>query len=97
MLATLVVKGLGKGKQPRPDLVIHDLTQDDKETMFPLAPSKKKECQSRWRYVKEEEWVARQTVKDQFREVAAAMTHLGPHSAQCAIPYPRLQMNLTAM
>ena len=43
----------------------------------------------------EEEWAAQQTIEDKFWEVAATMTHLGPRSAQHAIPYPPLLTTLT--
>ena len=43
MLAALVVEGLGKGKQPRPDLVVHDLTQDDEETTISISSTEEKE------------------------------------------------------
>ena len=40
MLAAAVVEGLAEpGEQPRPDLVIHDLTQDDEETAVSVAPT----------------------------------------------------------
>ena len=44
----------------------------------------------------EEEWATWQTVEDEFREVAAGMTHLGPRSARQAMAYPHLQAALTA-
>ena len=43
-LATMVVEGLtGPGKQPRPDLVIHDLTQDNEETAISVTTAKEGE------------------------------------------------------
>ena len=40
-LATLVVEGFaGQDEQPRTDLVIHNLTQDDKETAISLSTAK---------------------------------------------------------
>ena len=44
MLATLVVEGFeGQGEQPRLDLVIHDLTQDDEETAVSLGTTEEGE------------------------------------------------------
>ena len=46
-LATMVVEGLTRaGDQPRPDPVIHDLTQDDEETAVSLTAAKEDEGMS---------------------------------------------------
>ena len=41
MLASLVVEDLDRSGQPRPDLVIHDLTQDDEETTISVLATDK--------------------------------------------------------
>ena len=85
----MVVEGFaGTRDQPRPDLVIHNLTQDDEETAVGTSVDI-------WRYMTEEEWEARQTTEEEFREIAAGMTHLGPRSARRATPYPRLPAGST--
>ena len=62
-----------------------------KKLQFPSPPPReRRKRRSAWRYVTEEEWQARQTMEEEFRNIAAGMTHLGPRSARRATPYPRL-------
>ena len=79
----MVVEGLGQTReQPRPDLVIHNLTQDDKETAISLTTAEEDEGTPVGMEVHDGGRVgARQTTEEEFHEITASMTHLGPHSA----------------
>jgi hypothetical protein len=61
----------------------------------PLKLKKKRHPSSGWRYVMAEEWAQRQMMEEEFSIIAMGQTHLGPHSAQHAVPYPQLSQAST--
>jgi hypothetical protein len=70
----------------------HALTLIKKMTKKPKFPQPKQRIRKIgwWRYVSVEEEGQRQTVEEEFRRIAEGCMHLGPCSAQHAVPYPPL-------
>jgi hypothetical protein len=50
-----------------------------------------------WRYVLAEDFAHRQTLEEEFKNIIAGCTHLGPHNARHVVPYPPLPTGLSAM